>query len=460
MPINLETEVSQLKNSSPSVVESGGLCTNPTLVAKACRQAKEAFYSCGRSSTATERSEALYGVARLIRENKQEFARCEAADTGKLIETALLEVEGAIALWEYAAALARSSSSHAFSSSMRQGLAVTYSEPVGVVGLIVPWNYPLVTTSERMPFALGAGCAVVLKPSEVAVGALPLLIQIIVDSHLFPSHMVQVVYGAGESVGSQLCINSDVNMIAFVGSTKVGRLIESAATLTGKRVSAEMGGNNFVAIYADADFEAAAHAVIVGGFRNAGQACIAGTHVMVDPKIAKEFASALQRQFDLIYGSSDENIQSTISLKHQASVVDVIEAALEEGLGFLPGCCLKVAGNKLIPIIFDDVPLSSILFKNEIFGPIITVSYINQNDFIDIVNSSDYGLAAYVWTTSVTNALHVTKQLRVGRIWVNAPPDYWLPELPVGGFGASGYGRESGPNGLDTYCLTKSVIIY
>ncbi|BAK75316.1 aldehyde dehydrogenase [Pseudogulbenkiania sp. NH8B] len=439
-------------------------CATPEQVAQICRRARDAFFNQWRAVPSTERATALLSVAALLRDRLEEFAAAEARDTGKPLDVARGEVAGAAGLWEYAAALARTEHSECLSTATTQGLALTLREPMGVVGLIVPWNYPLITAAERMPFALAAGCCVVLKPSELAVGSLALLVEAMANNLLFPPGVVQVLFGLGDAVGRALVANPDVDMIAFVGSTATGRAIESAATATGKRVSAELGGNNHVLIYPDADLPRAARAVVAGGFRNGGQACIAGTHVLVDPSVADEWAvhleQALRERFPVGEAGTAASIQPMISAAHKQRLLDLIEQARPAGFVPLPGSLLDGQGNFLGPVVLDRVPLHSPLRQQEIFGPVVTVTRVEADKFPAILADNQYGLAVYVWTAATSAALAAIRQVRIGRIWVNADPEFWLPELPVGGFAASGVGREGGAKALDTYSLPKSVLIF
>lgn len=442
------------------VVASFAVST-PQQIADACAAA--AVASCHWATSSPEqRSAALIGIASLLRANANRFAELESRDTGKSLATAAGEIAGAIQLWEYAAALARTAAAHAFPSSLPEGVAVTLTAPMGVVGMIVPWNYPLITTSERLPFALAAGCSVVLKPSELAVGCLPFLVEQIAASKLLPPNALQIIHGPGETVGQALCASPDIDMIAFVGSTRVGRLIESSATLHGKRVASELGGNNFVLVYSDADLDAAARAVVIGGLRNGGQACVAGAHVLVAPTVADSFLNCLEKQLKQHFPTDEHGrcgaIQPMITEDHRRRISSLIEIGKQEKLEIAPGSCLGASGNLIGPVVFTNVPVTSALLKDEIFGPLITVSIVDDSDFLDIVHSSGYGLAAYVWTASLSRALTITKALRVGRIWVNTDPEVWVPELPVGGFRQSGNGREMGPSALETYSLSKSVM--
>jgi acyl-CoA reductase-like NAD-dependent aldehyde dehydrogenase len=438
-------------------------CSSPSEIDKMCLNGKNSFTNDWRHVSPDKRSHALEKIAQLLWDNADKLAELEASDTGKSISTALSDVNGAIKLWEYAATLARVRNSDAFPVTEANGLAFTTWEPIGLVGMIVPWNYPLITTSERLPFALAAGCSVILKPSELAVGSLAFALDLITKSSLLPKDVLQICYGRGAEAGQTLCENQYVDMISFVGSTKTGRVVESTATKYGKRVSSEMGGNNVVLVYADADIHLASRAIISGGFRNGGQACIAGTHVVVDNSVADQLLSSLTeeltKQFPVDCQDQCKSIQPMITIQHKERIQDLIRSGIDENLVAIDGSKFEGQGNRIGPVIFKNVSLSSELFKEEIFGPIITVTGLNEDGFIDVANGLNYGLACYAYTASSAKAIDLSNNLRIGRIWVNTDPDFWMPELPVGGFGYSGTGRELGPNALNTYSLTKSIII-
>ncbi|QEL56624.1 aldehyde dehydrogenase family protein [Chromobacterium paludis] len=425
-------------------------------VAAAAARAGVAFRQHWRHRGNAERAAALASIARWLRSESQAVAAAEAADTGKSLETALGEVEGAASLWDYAAALARTVREESMDGGSAGALAMTLREPLGVVGMILPWNYPLITAAERLPFALAAGCCVIVKPSEWAVGALAMLTAAIRANPLFPPDVVQVVFGEGRDAGRALVEHEAIDMIAFVGSTKAGREIEAAAVARGKRVSSELGGNNFVLVHADADLPRAASAVLAGGLRNAGQACIAGTHVLVEPSAADAFVDALQGELRRYLESAQ--LQPMINEREKHRVQRLLALAGDQ-LHLLPGSRMDGPGNWLGPVVLDHVPLDSPLLAEEIFGPVITITRAPADEFSAAVAASGYGLAVYLWTESSRRALSLARDLRVGRIWINADPEAWLPELPVGGFAASGVGRECGPWALETYSLPKSVLI-
>lgn len=426
------------------------------VVALACRSALSAHLS-WRNEEPVDRAAAIAEIADTIDARREEFANEEARDTGKSVEVAGREIDACVELWRYAATLAHKEFNDRIYTP--DGTAYTVREPMRVVGMIVPWNYPLITTSERLPFALAAGCSVVLKPSELAVGALPLLTKIVAETSRIPNGLMQTIYGDART-GRALTIAPLVEMISFVGSTVTGRLVEKSAITAGKCVSAELGGNNFLLVYADADLERAADAAIIGAFRNAGQACIAATHVLIEPGVEMAFmellAAALERHHPL---SKRGTFQPMINHTHAARIEHLIATARDqEGLRLLPGSSPERRENRIGPAIFTNVPPESMLMREEIFGPVLTITPLAAQQFVSTANASGYGLAAYVWTQSEQAAEAAIAQLRAGRIWINADPESWRPELPVGGFGKSGTGRELGPRALDTYTLTKSVL--
>lgn len=428
----------------------------PAIVARACRTARKAQAG-WRQTPPASRAFALGELATILHKRSNEFAAREAMDTGKTVAVARQEIEACAELWHYAALLARDATATHLDAGTLQ--AYTVREPMSVVGMIVPWNYPLITTSERLPFALAAGCGVVLKPSELAAGALPLLNELLASCPHIPRGLVQTIYGDA-STGQALTTDPNVEMISFVGSTATGRRVEATATGCGKRVAAEMGGNNFMLVYADADLDSAADAAVAGAFRNAGQACIAATHILVDPRVQEAFCAKLAEALARRYPPGKHlTFQPMINLDHAERIERLIAAAShEKGLALLSGSIPERRGNRIGPAVFINVPLDSILMRDEIFGPILTVTPLDPGQFVTAVNASGYGLAAYVRTTSTATARAAVAGLRAGRIWINADPEAWLPELPVGGFGKSGSGRELGPRALDTYTLTKSVL--
>lgn len=424
-------------------------------VGRVAQQSAAAWDTHWRHTTTVQRAGALQAVAAAMRQQQQAFAQAEAADTGKPLAVAWQEVDGAIALWEYAAALALTRQGENHTQARAGGMALTLDEPIGPVALIVPWNYPLITVAERLPFALAAGCSVVVKPSELAVGALPLLAELLAS--LLPEHTVQFVYGQGPEVGEALVSHPAIRMVAFVGSTRVGRIIEQAAALHGKRFAGELGGNNYVLVAADADIAVAARAIAAGLLRNGGQACIAGNRVLVDPAVADALLASLPQAMAEHLAANP--LQPMITLAHRQQLAAYVDQAESAGWQRVPVSQVPGDGQFFGPVLLDGCHPDSPLFHQEIFGPVLTIARVPQAQFVSALQQSEHGLALYVWSANLTQAMQLARQVRVGRIWINADPTQWVGGLPVGGFGASGLGRECGLQGLSAYCVPKSVLI-
>lgn len=434
----------------------GGLpISDATNVGRVAQQSAGAFDMHWRHATTVQRASALGAVAVAMRQQQQAFAEAEASDTGKPVNAAWQEVDGAIALWEYAAALALTRQGENHSQARGEGIALTLDEPIGPVALIVPWNYPLITVAERLPFALAAGCTAVVKPSELAVGALPLLAELLMN--ILPEHTVQFVYGQGAQVGEALVSHPAIRMVAFVGSTRVGRMIEQSAAVHGKRFAGELGGNNYVLVAADADIAASARAIAAGLLRNGGQACIAGNRVLVDPSVADILVASVQQAIASHLVTNP--LQPMISMTHCKTLEDYVEQAVSVGWQYLPGSKGVGKGQYFGPVLLDGCSQADPLFHQEIFGPVLTIARVPEAQFATALQQSEHGLALYVWSANLAQAMQLARRVRVGRIWINADPTQWVGGLPVGGFGASGLGRECGLQGLASYCLPKAVLI-
>lgn len=422
-----------------------------------CLQASKAQKAWQQTSN-QKRSQCLSKIATYIKENADELAKFESLDTGKPLETARQEVLAASKLWQYAADLIEKEQAiDQFHLSPDKPNSLIMQEPLGTVAMIVPWNYPLITTSERLPFALAAGCSVILKPSDQAIGCIKLLIDKISELELLPHGLVGLLITKGDELADYLIKHRYIDMVCFVGSSRIGQKVAATATEHGKHISTELGGNNFVLVYSDADIDKAANEIIKSGLSNAGQACVAGTHILVSPSMQPVLVEALAIALNKLYPLEEQRIQPVINQQQMHRIKRTIGLATSNKLPFLPASNFKSNGLFIGPIVFPDVPSEHEILKEEIFGPIITVTPLDEDEFITYVNKGSYGLAAYIWTSNNKQAINTFKQLKIGRVWVNAGSDSWPPELPVGGFKGSGHGRDLGPNALNTYRLSKSA---
>ena len=409
--------------------------------------------------THAERGAQLHRLVDMLEDSKSALAKAEASDTGKCLVAAEAEIAAGLDIWRFAADLAHAYQVESFEFGDRYR-GCCYHGPVGVVGMILPWNYPFITAAERLPFALAAGCTVLVKPSELAQGALGLMVDLLQGAEFIPEGVIQLLYGPGEALCGPLIRDPMLDMVAYVGSTRVGMMLQALAEQHQKRYTAEMGGNNFVLVYPGVDLERVAHAIVANGFVNAGQACIAGTHVLVVPELMQALTNQLSLAMDQLVTQREtadlDGRQPMITQAKADQVMQQIDACLTQGAGLIGA--LEQSGQWISPVILTDVALNDALMQEEIFAPVITVSPCESAQFLEVAESSGYGLALYVWTPCKDQQQALINRASFGRIWINSGPIVWDPRLPVGGFGRSGAGRDMGNEGLLRYSVTKSVV--
>jgi betaine-aldehyde dehydrogenase len=413
-----------------------------------------------------ERSQLLLALAEEVREHHEQLARIDAEEVGKPIRLARADVDGAIVHFEYAAALAHDVHGDTYSNLGPQYLGLIMREPVGVAGLIAPWNFPIVSYGEKVPYALAAGCTVVLKPSELTSGT-ALEVTKLAAGVGIPDGVINVVTGYGDPVGQALVGSGDVDFVSFTGSTATGRRIAQTAAEGPKRVSLELGGKGANVIFADADLDDALDGALFAVFFNAGECCVAGTRLIVEDTIADELVRRLvDRTRGLRVGMPfDEtaDVGALIHEQHAEKVLSYIRAGQREGADLLTGggrLAGELARGAFVePTIFDSVRPEMSIFREEIFGPVLCVSrFCGAQEAIELANHTSYGLGNTVWTKNVDNAVELTRNLRSGTVWVNTTIDS-APQMTFGGLKASGYGRETGRAGLEEYTQLKSCVI-
>ncbi len=398
-----------------------------------------------------ERSRVLNRAADLLASRHSELAEIEAEETGKPREQATDDILRGVDLWRYAAAATLTASGEAHTALGIDGaFGVTLIEPVGVVGLITPWNFPFLVAAERLPFLLAAGCTAVWKPSEYTSGSALLTAKVLINAGV-PPGVVNVVTGSGAATGQFLVEHPDVAMISFTGSSENGRSVMATASKTFKRLSLELGGKNPVIVFDDADLRSAAEAVIEGFTHNAGQCCTATTRLLVQRGVAdafeKRLAEALaERRFDQPPATSAQRAKIAKYLELGTATAARVTRALSVGDG------------ATAPTVFVSLPKASAVRADEIFAPLLTFdTFSDEDDAIAQANNTNFGLAAAFWTGDLARGLRLAHRVKAGRIWVNSK-QVNFPHLPVGGFGASGFGREAGSSGLRTYSEVKTVI--
>ncbi len=437
-----------------------------TAVNQAVEAASVAF-GVWSKSTGRDRGALLRKVAQGVSEQREHLMHLQASNNGKPLFEAGIDVDDVIATFEYYACIAEQLDagqdqpvtlpSADFSARLRR-------EPCGVVGLIVPWNFPMVTTAWKLAPALAAGCCVVLKPSEVTPLAELHLAQIIAEAG-FPAGVFNLVCGTGLDVGAPLTADPRVAKISFTGSNAVGVQVMQRAAETIKGLSLELGGKSSLLVMADADLDLAVELACGGGFFNAGQMCSATSRVLVADNLADEFLRRLQARAESIRVAEpfDDDVEmgALINRAQYQRVLGHIQRGIEDGARLLCGGERPADlphGFFIRPTVFTDVPLDSALWNEEIFGPVLCVRrFTSEDEAIALANASDFGLVASVVSGNADTAERVANALQAGLVWINAP-QVIFPQTAWGGYKQSSLGRELGPWGLAAFQEIKHVI--
>lgn len=416
---------------------------------------------------ASERAGILNAFADLIARDAERLAVIEAAEVGKPILQARGEIGWSVDLLRYAAALAWQLSGQTFSNLGTDKLGLVTREPRGVIGMIVPWNFPMVTLFQKLPYALAAGCTAVIKPSELTSGTALEVARLAATAGI-PDGVINVVTGTGAVVGEALATHRSVDMLSFTGSTAVGKRIARNAADGIKRVALELGGKAANIVFADADLDKALEGVITGFILNQGEECCAGSRLLVEESIADSFVARLvERAKTIRIGAPlDEatDIGALIHGGHLERVLGFIAAGKSEGATCVAGGARAVhdgldKGFFVEPTIFADVTPQMTIYRQEIFGPVLSViRFRTVDDAVTIANDTDYGLANGIWTSNLDKAMGVSRRLRSGTVYVNTYLET-APQMPFGGFKESGHGRENGLEGLLEYTEVKSTFV-
>ena len=411
-----------------------------------------------------ERATVLLRAADGIRKRRDELAYWETLENGKPISQALAEVDGCVSIYEYAAGAARMLHGDSFNNLGDGMFGIVTREPIGVVGVITPWNFPFLILSERVPFILASGCTIVAKPSEFTSATSLILGEILSEAGL-PDGCFNVVTGDGPTVGQAMTEHMDIDMVSFTGSTRVGRNCIHAAATNFKKLGLELGGKNPQIVFADADIEEAADGVAFGIGFNTGQCCVSGSRLIVERSVAREFEQIVAAKFARVRTGDpldpETQVGAITTPAQNATIMDYIEKGQAEGARLICGGeTLDLGRGRFIaPTLFGDVTGQMAIARDEIFGPVLSVMpFDTLEEAIAIANDTEYGLAASVWTKNIDKALTVTRRVRAGRFWVNTTLSGG-PELPIGGFKQSGWGREAGIYGVEEYTQIKSVHI-
>jgi len=411
------------------------------------------------------RARILGRVAELIRAQAEELAYIEALESGKPIVQARGEMESTAGLWEYAAALTRQLHGDSYNTLGPDMLGLMLREPIGVVGMITPWNFPLLIISQKLPFALAAGCTAVVKPSELTPGTTLRLGHILQEAGL-PDGAVNIVTGDGMPVGARLAEHPAVDMLSFTGSTEVGRRVVAASAGNLKRVALELGGKNPQIVFADADLDAALDAIVFGVYFNAGECCNSGSRLLVQRAIAADLREAIvERSRTVPVGDPlDEatKVGAIVNQEQLDKILGYVAAGQQEGAVLrLGGGRLPTERGRFVePTVFDAVTPAMSIAREEVFGPVLSIiTFDDAAEAVRIANDSMYGLSAAVWTRDVDTAFGVGRGVRAGTIWINTFMDGY-PELSFGGYNQSGLGRELGRFGIEEFTELKTIQLH
>jgi phenylacetaldehyde dehydrogenase len=412
----------------------------------------------------SERGRLLWKLSDLLEQHLQEFAELETLDNGKpLLFSRIVDIPTAIDVFRYMAGWATKVEGNTIPISDPRGkyFAYTLREPVGVVGQIIPWNFPMIMASWKLAPALAVGCTVVLKPAEQTPLTALRLGELIQEAG-FPDGVVNIVPGFGETAGAALAAHSDVDKVAFTGSTEVGKLIAKAATGNLKKVSLELGGKSPNVVFADADLETAIPGAANAIFFNQGQCCTAGSRLFVHKSIFDKVISGVSeaaKRYTIGPGlDPSTNLGPVVSKEQLDRVCGYLESGMKEGAKVAVGGHKRPGNGYFVePTVLVDVKPEMKVVREEIFGPVVTaIPFSEPEEVVSSANHTVYGLAAAVWTRDISKAHLVAAKLRAGTVWINCY-NVFDPALPFGGYKQSGWGREMGHAALELYTETKTV---
>lgn len=432
---------------------------------RAVRAARRAFESGPwPDMTPSERGRLIWKLADLLEEHLDEFAQLETLDNGKPFSVArVADVPLSVDHLRYMSGWATKLEGNTIPISVKGHVAWTVREPVGVVGQIIPWNFPLLMAAWKLGPALAAGCTIVLKPAEQTPLSALRLGELILEAG-FPDGVVNIVTGFGETAGAALAAHPDVDKIAFTGSTEVGKIVVRAAAGNLKKVSLELGGKSPNIVFADTDIATAIKGSSNAIFFNHGQCCTAGSRLFIEKKIFDKVVEGIAEEANRIKVGPglDPGTQMgpLVSEEQLQRVCGYLDSGLAEGAHAIAGGKkLEGKGYFVQPTVLVDTHPEMKVIREEIFGPVVAATpFTDPEEVLFTANNSVYGLAAAVWTRDISKAHRLASGLKAGTVWINCY-NIFDAALPFGGYKQSGWGREMGREVFNLYTETKSVCL-
>jgi aldehyde dehydrogenase (NAD+) len=443
------------------IVEASADDVDPAV--KAARRAFGDHTGQWRKMSASERGRLLWRLADLVEKNLDELAELETLDNGKpIFESKFVDMPMVVDVLRYYAGLATKIHGETV-NTFENAFTYTLREPVGVVGLIIPWNFPLLLASWKVGPALACGCTIILKPAEQTPLTTLRFGELAIEAGV-PAGVLNIVTG-GPETGKAIVRHPGIDKIAFTGSTAVGKEIMRSAADTLKRVTLELGGKSPNIVFADSDIDSAVKGAINGSFYGKGEVCNAGSRLFVESKVQDEFMEKLVGRAKKMQPADPldpkTRMGAVVSQEQMQTVLCYIEAGKKEGAKLITGGNrVSVDGGKgffIEPTIFGEVKNDMKIAQEEIFGPVLAMlSFDDVDQVIDLANRNQYGLAAAVWTRDIKKAHMISRQLHAGTVWINT---YGLMDaaLPFGGYKSSGFGRELGAHAIEHYTELKTV---
>ena len=403
-----------------------------------------------KKKTNLEKAKIIKFIASLIIKNKKIIAKKEMFDTGKTFKQALEEVEYCYKLWIHASKIVLKFNEKKIRINKKTFCKI-YNEPIGITSIIVPWNFPFIVLSERLPYILASGCVAIIKPSEYASGTLIKFADILCRNKI-PEGIINLITG-GPKIGSDLVGDKNIRCISFTGSSITGKRVMKKASTDLKRLSLELGGKNPIIIFKDSNLKKSVENVFTSFTHNSGQCCVGASRVFIEEEIFEKFKTIFKKIL-----IKDKNIyQISNSMQYEKIFSYLNQRKFSKKNIFYGKIPLKKNLKLQVqPIVFKDLNPKDNIHNTELFSPVITLeSFKNETDVKNLIDESNYGLACMVWTKNLKKAQNFIKGIQIGRLWVNGNIKQNYPNIPIGGFKWSGIGRETGSDALQNYSESK-----